>query len=36
MPGKTHTISELAKEFGASDSHRYIDAILDAVASGRN
>ena len=27
---------ELAKAFGASDSHRYINAILDAVASGRS
>lgn len=27
---------ELAKEFGASDSHRYINAILDAAASNRN
>ena len=27
---------ELAKEFGASDSHRYINAILDSVASGRS
>lgn len=27
---------ELAKEFGASDSHRYINAILDAVASSRD
>ena len=27
---------ELAKEFGASDSHRYINAILDAVASRRD
>jgi N utilization substance protein B len=26
---------ELAKEFGASDGHRYINAVLDAVASGR-
>lgn len=27
---------ELAKEFGASDSHRYINAILDAVAGSRD
>lgn len=27
---------ELAKEFGASDSHRYVNAILDAVASNRS
>jgi len=27
---------ELAKEFGASDSHRYINAVLDAVASSRD
>jgi N utilization substance protein B len=25
---------ELAKEFGGSDSHRYINAILDALAAG--
>ena len=25
---------ELAKEFGASDSHRYINAILDTLAGG--
>ena len=27
---------ELAKEFGASDGHRYINAILDAVANRRD
>lgn len=26
---------ELAKEFGASESHRYINAILDSVARSR-
>lgn len=26
---------ELAKEFGASDSHRYINAILDSVSRSR-